>query len=134
MAYQSKGLYHEAVAEFQKAYESSNGESAAVMLLGYAYALTGRIAEAHEALRTLQEASKQRYVPALYLAFIYVGLDDKDEAFLWFEKAYVDRSNYLIYLAVDPSLEKLRSDQRFQHLLRRVGLATAAERLETGVR
>ena len=126
LAYQNKGLYREALAEFQRAHTSSRGESAAVMLLGHAHALSGRIAEANEALATLNEMSKRQYVPALYRAFIYAGLNDADEAFQWFEKAYDDRSNYLIYLAVEPSLDKLRSDPRFQHLLHRVGLRIAA--------
>jgi len=127
LAYQHKGLYQEALAEFQKAYALSSGESGAVMLLGRAYALAGQTAEARQSLASLQETSTRKYVPALYRAFICAGLNDKDEAFRWFEKAYEDRSNSLIYLAVEPSFDKLRSDPRFQHLLQKVGLMTAAE-------
>jgi TolB-like protein/tetratricopeptide (TPR) repeat protein len=122
LAYLNKGLYQEALAEFQKAYELSGGAPAAVALLGHAYALAGRTAEARQELARLHEVSKQKYVPSLYRAFIYAGLNDKDQAFLWLEKAYEDRSNYLIYLGVEPSIDNLRSDPRYHDLLRRVGL------------
>jgi hypothetical protein len=98
------------------------GAPAAVALLGHAYALAGRTVEARQELARLHELSKQKYVPSLYRAFIYAGLNDKDQAFLWLEKAYEDRSNYLIYLGVEPSIDNLRSDPRYHDLLRRVGL------------
>jgi hypothetical protein len=66
--------------------------------------------------------SKQRYVPAFYTAALYAGLNDKGRAFEWFQKACDERSNYLIYLKVEPSLDNLRQDPRFQDVLRRIGL------------
>lgn len=53
----------------------------------------------------------------------YVGMGDKDQAFTWLEKAYALHSNTLTLLKVEPGLDPLRSDPRFQDLLRRVGLA-----------
>jgi hypothetical protein len=51
-----------------------------------------------------------------------LGLGDNDEAFVWFERAYEEQSNILIYIKVSPWFDPLRSDPRFQDLVRRVGL------------
>jgi TolB-like protein/Flp pilus assembly protein TadD len=123
LAYQNKGSYDEALATFQKAYALSEGEPAAVMLLGHMYALIGRHTEARQEIARLEEMARQKYVPALYTAFVYAGERDANQAFVWFEKAYEERSNYLIYLAVEPSLDGLRSDSRYTALMRRVGVA-----------
>jgi TolB-like protein/Tfp pilus assembly protein PilF len=123
LAYQNKKCYQEALAEAERAYTFSGGQAAAVMLLGRAQALLGRRTEACDELTRLQEMSKQKYVPAFYTAALYAGLDEKNRAFEWLNKALDERSNYLIYLNVEPSLDNLRPDSRFQDVLRRVGLA-----------
>jgi tetratricopeptide (TPR) repeat protein len=123
LAYMNKKLYNQALAEFERAYTFSDGEPAAVMLLGHIHALLRRTEEAHSALAKLQEMSNSRYVPAFYRAFIYLGLvGEIGRVFEWLEKAYEDRTNYLIFLAVEPSMEPLRGDPRYQSLLQRVGL------------
>jgi hypothetical protein len=53
---------------------------------------------------------------------IYARLGENDKAFVWLEKAYDERAGWLIELKVEPAWEKMRSDARFQDLLRRVGL------------
>ena len=53
---------------------------------------------------------------------MYIGLGDKDQAFVWIEKAYQERSNFVTYLRVVPLVDSLRSDPRFSDLIRRVGL------------
>ena len=63
-----------------------------------------------------------RYVPAVYFAGIYAGLGEKDQAFAWLDKAYTERDDRLIYLAVDPIVDPLRSDPRFGGMLKRLGL------------
>jgi TolB-like protein/Tfp pilus assembly protein PilF len=122
LAYQNKKCYNEALAEAEKAYTFSGGQAAAVMLLGRAYALLGRRTEACKELARLQEMSKQKYVPAFHTASVYAGLNDKHQAFEWFQKARDERSNYLIYFKVEPLLDNLRLDSRFKELLRCVGL------------
>ena len=52
---------------------------------------------------------------------IYVGLDEKDEAFAWLEKAYQERSWWLVWIKMDPKVDSLRSDARFTDLMRRIG-------------
>jgi hypothetical protein len=73
-------------------------------------------------LDQLGATSKQRYVPALSFAVVYVGLGENEQAFLWLEKAYVERTNSLAYLKVDATWDPLRSDPRFADLVRRIGL------------
>ncbi len=73
-------------------------------------------------LNQLNALSKQRYVSPYDTALIHAGLRDKDRAFAWLERAYEERSVWLIFLKVEPSLDPLRSDPRFNDLLRRIGL------------
>jgi len=83
------------------------------------------LGERSEALRVAEElraASKQRFVPAVCFAVVYVGLGEKDQAFTWLEKAYEERSSSLAYLKVDSIWDSLHSDPRFADLLRRMGL------------
>ena len=73
-------------------------------------------------IEELKAASKQSFVPALFVALVYAGLEDKDQAFTWLEKAYEERFNRLAYLKVEALWDPLRSDPRFADLLRRVGI------------
>jgi hypothetical protein len=64
-----------------------------------------------------------RSIPRFSFIWAYAGLDDKEQAFVWLEKAYQERRDRVFLLSVDPLLDPLRSDPRFQDLVRRVGLA-----------
>jgi hypothetical protein len=64
----------------------------------------------------------QKYVAPYFLAGIHIGLADDDRAMECLEKSYNERSHWLIYLHIDPSMDGLRSNPRFQDLLRRIGL------------
>ena len=70
----------------------------------------------------LQAASKQSFVPALFVALVYAGQEEKDQAFTWLEKAYQERFNRLAYLKVLALWDPIRSDPRFADLLGRVGI------------
>jgi tetratricopeptide (TPR) repeat protein len=94
-----------------------------VALLGHADAVAGRRDEALAVLKELDERSKREYVPAFYSVLIYLGLNDKDQAFQCLERAYEERSTHLVWLKVDPIFDGLRSDPRFTDLMRRMGLA-----------
>src|SRR2546430_15240734 len=89
--------------------------------LGYAYAKSRRKDEARKLLTELKELSKRRYVASNWIAMIHVGLDEKDEAFAWLEKAYQERSWFLVWIKMDPQVDSLRSDSRFTDLMRRIG-------------
>ena len=91
------------------------------VLIAFAYAKSGRKDEARKLIAELKEKAKERYVPPFWIAAIYVGLDEKDEAFAWLEKAYQDREWWLVWIKMDPKMDSLRSDARFIDLMRRVG-------------
>ena len=63
-----------------------------------------------------------RYVAPYWIAMIYVGLDEKDKAFEWFEKAYQERSWFLMFIKMDPLMDSVRSDPRYLSLIRRIGI------------
>jgi TolB-like protein/Flp pilus assembly protein TadD len=112
--------FEEAIAKMQKAVEVSRGASLPIGLLGEAYAASGCKDEAQKVLDRLMEISKHKYVTPYIIARIYGALDSKDEAFQWLERAYVEHSVWMVFLNVDPRLDSLRSDPRFQDLLRRM--------------
>jgi serine/threonine-protein kinase len=120
--YEQKGLYEEAVHEFRKAESLSPGSTNTAAALAHAYAVTGMRNEALKTLNQLKERKKHEYVTAYLFALIYAGLGEKNQAMEWLEKAYQEPSTLLGYAKVDPRLDPLRSDPRFQDLLRRVGL------------
>ena len=86
------------------------------------YGLAGRKADASKILNELLELNKTRYVTPAALVNVYIGLGDKEQTFVWLEKAFQERSNYIAYLKVFPIVDPLRSDPRFADLVRRVGL------------
>ena len=114
--------FEQAIAASQKAVDVSQRAPGALGMLGMVYALAGQKEEANKILNELLELNKRRYVTPAALANLYIGLDNKDQAFFWLEKAFQERSNYVAYLKVFPILDPLRSDPRFADLVRRVGL------------
>ncbi len=87
---------------------------------------SGQRAEAEEAIRILKELSKQKYVPPYNIAIVHNGLGEVDAALGWLEKAYETRDVRLTFLAVEPKWDPMRSDPRFQALLRRLALPADA--------
>jgi TolB-like protein/tetratricopeptide (TPR) repeat protein len=118
--YQGKGMYDEAIGERQRTIELAEGAPLFVADLGSSYAVAGKREEAIQILKRLHEFSKHRYVSAHSFALIHVGLKETDEAFQWLEKAYQERSAILAWAKVDPRLDNLRADRRFQDLLHRM--------------
>jgi TolB-like protein/DNA-binding winged helix-turn-helix (wHTH) protein/Flp pilus assembly protein TadD len=116
------GLYSEALAALEQARKI---DPAPFLLAetGYVYARMGLREEAQETLVRLKELRErgERYVDAYPVAFISVGLGDNEDALHWLEEAYKDRSTWLPFLKAEPKFLPLRSDPRFQRLLRRVG-------------
>ena len=110
-----KGDYSTGIEELQKA-KAMEPTPLVIGNLGYAYAKSGRKDEARKLLAELKEQSKRRYVASYWIAMIYVGLDEKDEAFAWLEKAYQERSWFLVWIKMDPMVDSLRSDSRFTDL------------------
>ncbi len=123
-AYGQKGMYEQAVAGFQKSLTLPGGTEWPPTRagLGYAYGVSGRKDEARKVLNEMKQLARQKYVSAYDVALIYVGLEEKDLAFIWLEKVYEERSRGLSTIKADPRMDSLRSDPHFQDLLRRIGL------------
>ena len=121
-AYREKKMYKEAVEQFAQASKLSGNHPAITALYGHALALSGDTAGARRALADLQRLAKTRYVSALYFAGIYTGLGEKGMALDWLDKAYKERNDRLVYLNVDPMADPLRSEPRFQDLMKRLHL------------
>jgi TolB-like protein/Tfp pilus assembly protein PilF len=125
-AYLQKSMYKDGMAELEKELAISPGNPVSLSWLGYGYAIVGRKAEAQKVLDQLNEISKHKYVPALQMALIYVGLGEKDKAFEWLERAYEERSIgsglSSTSIKLDSMYDPLRSDPRFADLLRRMNL------------
>jgi tetratricopeptide (TPR) repeat protein len=119
-AYAAKGMYVEAIAKYQAAIKLNEDSSSTQIYLGAAYAKAGERGKAQAILKRLQTSNT--YVSPGELPVLYIALDEKEQAFASLEKAYAGHDLQLQWLGVDPSFDSLRSDPRFQDLLRRVGL------------
>jgi TolB-like protein/DNA-binding winged helix-turn-helix (wHTH) protein/Tfp pilus assembly protein PilF len=121
VGYEGTGKPGEAIPEYQKAIEMSEGDQDPTASLAHAYAVTGKRAAAESILRDLERKSKNTYVSPYMLATIYAGLGDKNKALELLEKAYRERSWEIVWcLKADPRIDNLRSDSRFQALLQRI--------------
>jgi len=121
-AYLEKGMYEQAIASFQKAIPLSGDSPDEPAELARAYAKSDRKTEARRIADDLKEQSKRRYISPCVIASIYAALGEKDQAFVWLEKAYEAHDFLLVLLKVEPMFDNLRSDPRFTILLKRVGL------------
>ena len=121
-AFLQKGRHEEAIAALRAALKGLGGQSEVEAELGYALAIAGQRAEARAMLEGLRQLSSSRYVSPYSVALVHAGLGDRGQALAWLDKAYDERSDYIAYLRLEPMLDPLRSDPRFDALVRRVGL------------
>jgi serine/threonine-protein kinase len=115
--YLAKGLFEEGVQQIKKALDLSGGDPDTLARLCLAYGLAGRKGEARNALDELKSISKMRYVSSYSFAHAHIGLGEYDQALQCLEKACKDRDYNVRSLKVNPMLDPLRSDPRFQALL-----------------
>ena len=116
------GCYELAITEGEKAVKLSGGSPLMRAALAHTLGTAGRTKEALQMLDDLTKLAKQKYVAPYFFAGIHIGLGENDRAIEYLEKSYEEHSHWLIYLHIDPSMDGLRDDPRFQDLLRRVGL------------
>jgi tetratricopeptide (TPR) repeat protein len=121
LAHEQMGLPGEAIADFKKSVKLSGGSTVMLSALGHAYAAGGESVRAVEVLQRLKQLSQSRYISSYEIALIYCALGKTDEALESLEAAYRERSGWLPYLKVEPRVDPLRADRRFQDLLQRVG-------------
>ena len=121
-AFLQKGRHAEAIADLQDVLSAVGRTPEVEAELGHALAVSGRPAEARAVLGVLTQLSSSRYVSPYSVALVHAGLGDRDQALAWLDKAYAERSDYMPYLQLEPMLDSLRSDPRFDALVRRVGV------------
>jgi TolB-like protein/Tfp pilus assembly protein PilF len=121
LAYVQKGRYAQALADIDK-WRRIEDNPWSWTMLAYVYGRSGQQVEARRALEKLEELNRRRETDALSIAVAHVGMGDKEKAIAWLQKAYAEHS-ISTALKVDPIFDPLRSDPRFQELMRRVGLA-----------
>jgi TolB-like protein/Flp pilus assembly protein TadD/predicted Ser/Thr protein kinase len=120
-AYEAKGMYAEAVNEYQKVISIDGETTSTLCYLGYSYAMWGKRDEALAILNKLKMTKE--YVSPAELATLYVGLGDKEAAFQSLERAYSEHDLNMQYLKNETHYDPLRSDPHFTDLMRRVGLS-----------
>jgi serine/threonine protein kinase/tetratricopeptide (TPR) repeat protein len=122
LVHRKMGHFELAIAEGQKGVALSGGSPLLRAALAQTFGTARRREEAIQILDDLTKLAKQKYVPSYFFAGIHIGLGEDDRAIEYLEKSYEERSHWLIYLHLDPSMDGLRSNPRFQDVLRRIGL------------
>ena len=112
----------EALSEAQKSSQFSTRSNASLALLGHIYGKLGRRSEAEAIIKELEKRYTNKEADGRDLVIVYTGLDDKDKAFAWLERAFADHSVFLAFLKLEPLMDRLHSDARWNDLERRVGL------------
>ena len=122
--YVSNGKYQQAIAELEKALALNARDPGVVGALAYAHARSGNREKALALVEQLKrnDGPQPGSAPTFALVWAYAGLDDKEQAFAWLERAREERRQRLSTLNVDPLLAPLRSDPRFTDLVHRIGL------------
>ena len=119
-AFAEKHMPNEAIAEFRKAIELSPGSTAFTANLAHEYAASGMRGEAIKILNDLSNKPPSGFSNAPERALIYLGLGETEQAMDWLNKAYAER--FSPWVLIRPAFDPLRSERRFQALLRRIGL------------
>lgn len=117
LAYEEVGNWGAAISQFKRAAALSSGSPGMLSALAYAQANSGQRDQALKTLHQLHSLSARRYVAADHIAMVYIGLGNDDEALTFLEKAFQERSSWLVTLAIEPRTARLRSNPRYQSLI-----------------
>jgi DNA-binding winged helix-turn-helix (wHTH) protein/TolB-like protein/Tfp pilus assembly protein PilF len=121
MNYTQRGQYSQALAELAKVQALERDNPMTDLLFSHLYAVSGRRADSEDRLRVVL-ASKRRFkVPSYYVAAVYAALGLKHDSLNWLDRAYAERSNWMIYLNIDPRFDSLHGDPGFEGLVKRIG-------------
>ena len=120
--YVQKRMYDEAIAVSLERSQLLGGKGTSLPDLAHAYAAAGKRVQARQTLEKIKEQLKRTHIPPDAIALVHVALGEKDQALALLEEAYRQRNVVFYWLKADPRFDPLRSDPRFQDLLRRVGL------------
>jgi TolB-like protein/Flp pilus assembly protein TadD len=122
-AYEHREMFVEAISEFSRGRELSHDSPESLASLAHCYAVSGKSDEAQILLAELTELNQRRYVSPYDLALVYCGLNQKEEAIAWLNRAYQIHDGWMIYISVDPRWQNLRTNARFSEVVERVGLS-----------
>jgi Flp pilus assembly protein TadD len=120
-AYVQKQMLPEAIRELEKAVDLSGGSPLYLASLAHAYGVTGRRRDASKVIDQLKTLAARQYVASFDMALAWLGLGDPDRCLASLEQSVEDRSPRLLFLSVEPRFDPLRSNPRFQAVVRRVG-------------
>lgn len=115
--YLEKGMFAEAISELETAVKLSDESTLALAMLGHGLASAGRRQEAIQILDKLMDRSRSQYVPSYWIAVIYNGLRDREQVIAWMQKAFDERSSWLVWTNVEPRFAWLRDDPDIASLL-----------------
>ena len=121
MAYVQQERFDLAIPTYRRAAELADGLAEVLGGLGHAYALAGREPEAREVLEKMYRLAERWHVPPVQIAFVHVGLGEKQQALDLLERAYAQRSWELVFMQVEPWLDDLREEPRFIRLQEKMG-------------
>ena len=122
-AYREKRMYPEAIAAWERwkaSHPLQYRDPHPLATMAGIYGLEGRKREAEELIDELKEAARHRYVSGFFFAEAYVGIGQKDQAVAWLERAFEDHDQWMVFVNSYPGLDRLRSEPRFDALLRRM--------------
>jgi TolB-like protein/DNA-binding SARP family transcriptional activator/Tfp pilus assembly protein PilF len=122
LAYLELGRVDEAIALLEGARATAVNGPAVLAALAMAYGAAGREADARAVVQALEARAREGYVPRSWLARSYAALGERERALMWLERAYEERDGWLTFAKVDPTLDALRGEPRFQAVLARMGL------------
>jgi tetratricopeptide (TPR) repeat protein len=118
--YQELGKFDDALVEFRAVEDRVRNWPVSIAARGFVAGVAGRPAQALDALAELEQLSRRSFVTSYGVALVYAGLRQNDAAFAWLEKAFDERSNWLVWLRLDPRWNGLRTDPRFAQLVSRM--------------
>jgi TolB-like protein/DNA-binding winged helix-turn-helix (wHTH) protein/Tfp pilus assembly protein PilF len=121
--YREKGMYSEAIAadkRWSATHLSQSREPYRLAMRASIYGLQGRNDEAEALIKELKETARYRYVSGFFFAEAYAGLGQRDQAITWLERAYGEHDQWMVFANSYPGLDRLRSEPRFQALMRRM--------------
>ena len=121
-AYEQKGMYQEALTELNKVRAVAETWPFFIAEVGCSEAGLGHRAEAEKNIKELEERMTREYVDPSLIAYIYIVLGDKDQAFACLEKGYQERSGNMPWMKIEPKFDPLRRDPRLMDLQRRIGV------------
>jgi tetratricopeptide (TPR) repeat protein len=113
-------MYADAIAALQRSVSRSRRNPGALAILAGVYGFAGQRAEALKLIDELKATAQHQHVSGFCFAQAYAGLGDSEQALTWLESAYEDRDQFMVFIKTYPGLDPLRSEPRFQTLVRRM--------------